>query len=536
MPAPAAPPGLKSSAHAEVASAGAWGLAGRLTVLLANFASTPLVIRLFGPARYGLWSLLIMTRNWASLADVGMETASTKFGAAAHAESDEVAESTIVWTATLLTATTTVCFAMAVALGAPFLMSHFLDVPKPLRATGIVALRILCGMVVLQALAGTINTPQTVRFRGKQIALITSGTNLLGSLGVPIILAVVAPNVQIAATLLLAASAIGLIATFFVAAHLQPALLRPCLSSRTFRSLLSYGGVLGIAGLAMIPMNNVASFFLGHNHSSTVVGYYSVAFTVATTVMVIPEQLAGPWGPLMPGLVRLEAERLYEEHRALYVRALQALFLIMAPATVIIAFLAQPFLRLWAGPMYGLHSTPPLLVLLPGVLVYSLSWVPYSYLLATGRTKAVAYAPVVLLLPYLAAAWILTSHFGAVGAAVATSAMYIAQAIIWFTMVWRQTKLPFLPFSERRWRSLAALALLALVLWVLAVAVHNSAERFCFDAVAIVGYFPVLWWAVLNLQERRGLQQLVLQMISRPRGARPPLHSRRRPRTADGRP
>jgi O-antigen/teichoic acid export membrane protein len=64
-----------------VAAASAWGLTGRVTLLFTNFVMTPFTIRLLGPARYGLWTLLVLSLSWASQADIGLGSASTKFGA-----------------------------------------------------------------------------------------------------------------------------------------------------------------------------------------------------------------------------------------------------------------------------------------------------------------------------------------------------------------------------------------------------------------------------------------------------------------------
>ena len=56
------------------------GLRGRAVLLLANLVATSFLIRLLGPASYGLWTLLLVATAWASTADLGMGTASTKFG------------------------------------------------------------------------------------------------------------------------------------------------------------------------------------------------------------------------------------------------------------------------------------------------------------------------------------------------------------------------------------------------------------------------------------------------------------------------
>jgi len=84
-------------ADVQVATASAWGFGGRAILLLVNLCATPVLIRLLGPASYGLWTLLLLAVTWASNADLGMGTASTKFGADCYANHDSRGESSVVW-------------------------------------------------------------------------------------------------------------------------------------------------------------------------------------------------------------------------------------------------------------------------------------------------------------------------------------------------------------------------------------------------------------------------------------------------------
>ncbi|HXW77913.1 MAG TPA: hypothetical protein VEJ84_00360, partial [Acidimicrobiales bacterium] len=73
-------------------------MAGRTVTLFANLVSAPFTIRLLGPTRFGLWSLLQSFYAWAVVADIGMSSASTKFASERYAHGDAVGESTVVWT------------------------------------------------------------------------------------------------------------------------------------------------------------------------------------------------------------------------------------------------------------------------------------------------------------------------------------------------------------------------------------------------------------------------------------------------------
>lgn len=492
--APAGP-----SATVRVASAGIWGLGGRVTLLVGGLVATPFTLRLLGPAQYGLWALLQSIGLWASLADVGMAFASTKFAATCLAGHDEDGEAIVIWTATLLTAVMTSAVTAVGAVYAPFIVSRALHPSPDLLASTVFALRVFCGIFVLQALIGTMNTPQVVRLRGRATTAILTLSNLVSIIGIPIGLAALAGGLKTAALVALGAAALNLSGNAVLALRLLPPLKRPRINRAVLWQLSRYGVPLGVSGVAGVVTGTAERFFLANSHSTTQVAYYAVAATLATTLLVLPEQLVAP---LMPGLATLDARGRVEEHRLLYQRSLQGLYLVLTPATIILIFVARPFLTLWAGPAYGLHSTEPFLIAVVGVWFNSLAWVPHSYLLSAGKTKVIARVPVLLVLPYLLAAWALTDRYGAVGAAIAWSAMLVVDSVTWHAVVRHTSGLPVSPLSERRARSIAAPVTLGCVVLALSL-VSVSLEARAVMAVVLCPLYGVFVWRwALTARER----------------------------------
>jgi O-antigen/teichoic acid export membrane protein len=444
-----------------------------------------------------------------------MGSASTKFGADRYARGDNSGESAVIWTALGVTLVTTTCMALVIAIPAPFIVAHLLEVRGALVGPGVVGLRIVAAVLVAQATTEIFNTPQVVRLRWRLFTLINGIASLTAAIGAPLALTALSGGVVTVTTVALCAAMVGTLGCFVVGVHLQPALRRPRLDRAVLRQLLSYGGGLTIAGLASIPRMTAERFFLAHNHSTTVVAYYAVAATLATTLNVLPEQLVGP---LLPGMARLEAQGRLAEQRALYRKSLAALFLGLTPAAIILAFLAHPFLSLWAGPAYGLHSTGPLLIIVGGVWFNCMAWVPYNYLLSCGRTKLIARIQMAEVLPYLAGAWVLTSRFGAMGAALVWAASFMADSLIFFTVVRRVApQLTFSPLSERRLRAVGAPLLLACVSAAVATVAHGLVSRLGLALVLGVIYAAVVWFLVLTAGERQGLLNLVAEVTGRGR-------------------
>ena len=211
MPAARNPPNRDNgpSPSAQVASAGAWGLSGRVVLLVANLLATPFTIRLLGPSGYGLWALLLTSLNWAVISSMGMGLASTKFGADCYSHNDDAGESAVVWTALAVLAVTTTGVAALVAIEAPFIVGDLLHVRGSLSGPSVVALRIFCGIFVAQAVSGVVNTPQVVRLRWGWYTVVRTGAMLIATTGAPVALAITSGGVVTAAVIWLGSTVLG---------------------------------------------------------------------------------------------------------------------------------------------------------------------------------------------------------------------------------------------------------------------------------------------------------------------------------------
>lgn len=496
---------------ARVARAGTWGLAGRTILLLANFGATPFTIRLLGPSAYGLWALIQAILVWAGPAEGGQGTATTKYGAERYAEHDAVGESKVIWSGLCFALFTTSSVGLALGLGARSLLEA-LNVSGRALGAGVWALRLASGTFVIASVAGAINTAQQVRLRWKQYTLLNVFSNLLGAIGVPLAIYFSSGGVVAAAMVGLAASLLYFIGLSWDALRVQPRLRRPRLDGATLRLLIPYGGALALANLANVGLNTGERFLLAGNASTTAVAYYAVAMTIATTLSILPEQLVLP---LMPALTRLHTEGKAKEFSDLYGKSLSALFLLVTPATIVVALVAKPFLTLWAGRAYGEHGTLLLLVALVGVWANALGWVPDMYLLSVGKANVFAALQGGQLVLYLGAAWVLTERWGALGAALVWSSGWVVYSVLHLLVARRLGRLPVNPLSERRMRCASAPVLLGASCMGVATLTGGLVGRMALAAVLLVVYAFALWWFVLTARERVGVCRLLGDMVGR---------------------
>jgi O-antigen/teichoic acid export membrane protein len=520
MPRPQKPKKPEGLSATRVAVAGMWGFAGRVLMLLGNLLATPFTIRMLGPGNYGLWTILQTCITWAVTADVGMGPASTKVGSERYAHKDGVGESAVVWTAVAIMTVTTSIVALAISIPAVSVL-HLLGVHGRMVIVGVVALRISCGIFILQALANVVNTPLQVRLQWFGQSIIATTAALTASVGIPVAILLFGGGIITASLVSVASSAFLALGTLFLSIRTQPRLRYITFDKAIALQMLSYGGVLTISGILSLPLGAAERFFLSSNHSPTVVGYWSVAVTLATTLVVIPEQFLAP---LLPALTRLHALGRFDELRALYRKSLVGMFLVLTPPAILLAVIAEPFLTLWAGPQYGHYSTVPFLIAVPGVWATCLARVPVSYLLASGRTTLFAKIQLYELVPYVVGSWVLTAKFGVLGAALIWSGRLVIETIIIFAVVRVTASLPTSPLPTRRFNSVMAQLILCAGAGIAIIISHGIVVRLCWVAGLGLIYLITLWRLVLAPGERQGLLFLADEALRR--GSRP-RHTRR---------
>jgi O-antigen/teichoic acid export membrane protein len=489
----------------EVARGGIWALSGQAVLLAATLIATPFVIRQLGPSQYGLWALLQITLLYLTLGDFGMAIASTKFGSDRHAHEDARGEATVIFTALAITVTLTGLVALAVSAAAPLIVDNVLHIPGPLRDDAEIGLRLVCIAAIAFGVAGTISTPQQVRLRWGSVTLATSGPRVLQVACAPLVLVVAGGGVVTLAVLAAVSATLAVVLNAAAAVRYLPQLRRPNLSRSVARLLVRYGGALTVAGLAAIPLSTGERFFLAHYHSTTEVAYYAVAATLGALLLTIPQSASQV---LFPALARLESSDRIDDHRRLYHQTLKSIFLLTVPAALGLVFVARPFLDLWAGPAYAVHSTVPLDIIAGCLCINTLSYLPYTHLLAAGRVSTVAKVHVAELVPYLLVAAVLTREFGATGAAAAWGGRLVVSSVVFFAIARKTDGLRWVPTPERALLSIVTLACLGVAFLLSSTTTTSLAGRGIWTVFIFAAYAAIAWRLVLTAGERQGLSAL----------------------------
>lgn len=488
----------------RVAQGTLWTLGGQGIAVLAALVATPIVIRLLGPESYGALALINVLIGYLSFADLGMTVASTRFAADASEREGDDSEAAVVWTSLALSLVPALLLAASVALFARPLVVHALKLPVHLQDVTTIGLRIAAAGFVFRVAAGVMNSPQLVRLRMDLNALVTHGATLLQVVLVPVVL-FCGGGLTGAVTVVAISALLGALAHTRVSMKLLPALRRPSFDRGLLQPLARFGSGLVISSAAAVLLVGAEKAFLARFASVESLAYYAVACNLASLLGVVPGALANT---ALPAFSRLQASPDRTELAKLYSRTLRGTLLWIAPTGLLLCVLARSFFTIWAGPDYGVNSTPAFFIAVGGLIFSILAYAPYCLLVSYGRSEIIARIHVMELLPYLPVAALLTWYFGIIGAAAAWSLRLAFDAALFAIFARRIAGFRASLFPTGKASYLAATGFL-LVPFLLVLNGAAAAVVATATLGALAAYVVIVWIRVLQQEERALIASLL---------------------------
>ena len=487
----------------QVARGSLWSMGGQSVTLLASLLATPLLIRWLGAEAYGVWALINLLIGYLSFGDLGMGTASTRFGAEAHARGDDKGEAEIIWTALLLGLLPAMLLAVLLVFGAAPLLARVLGLPAHLQPEAVLALRIAALGFIARVAASVLNTPQLVRLRLRLNVAINTTAGVAQIALAPLALRL-GGGLAGAALAVTAVNGFAALGHAFFSWRLLPQLRQPGFARTRAHALARFGGALVLSQLAALLLTNGEKLVLTRVASVKTLAYYSVAFTLANLLTMAPVALGQA---LLPAFTRLWASASAAELQAFYQHALRWLLLGTPPVLLLMAWGARPFLTLWAGPEFGRESSGPFYVLLAGLAVNVVAYVPLNLMIAAGRTQLLARYYWLELLPYLLLAGLLAARFGAIGAAAAWSVRAATDAILYLRTGNRLAKLSRPLLAEAGKSYFLLLSVLFAPVLLVKLLVSNPGLELLALLAGLFSYGILAWTYLLQSGERRWLTE-----------------------------
>lgn len=417
------PPGKRSrNVPWPVARDTALNLFGALLPALITLVTVPPYLRVIGDARYGVLALVWLLIGYFGLFDLGLGRATTNRLARMRNASPE-SRSPVFWTAFLAnlglgTVGGLLLWGLTRAWG-----TELFGIPPELRPELIAATPFIAVAVPLvtvsSVLIGSLDALQDfarANAVGVLGASLTAVLPLAGAL-------VIAPTLSV----VVASAVVGRLTAGIAA-------LWACWRANLFKgfrlgtlqeltSLLGYGSWVSVSSIISPVLVSLDRFVISSRLGAHFVPYYAVPSSLLSRVQVVAGSLQRALFP------RLSADPEYPAKRAA-MRSMLVLCAVMTPILVIMAPLLRPFIGMWIGPAFAQHAGPVGEVLVAGIWVNSLAFIPYGLLQAQGRPDLTAKFHGLELAPYLLVLWLGLKYYGLPGAAVAWSLRVAADAVL----------------------------------------------------------------------------------------------------------
>jgi O-antigen/teichoic acid export membrane protein len=238
-------------------------------------------------------------------------------------------------------------------------------------------------------------------------------------------------------------------------------------------------------------------FLIGVLVSMTAVAYYATPFDVATKLWLIPLSVVGVLFPAISASFPQD-----RDHTAwLFRRGIVWVFLMLFPIILLLVLFAPEIMAFWLGSGFSHHSSRVMQLLLIGVLINSLAFVPMVLVQGAGRPDLSSKLHLLEAPLYFGMLWWFTTTWGITGAAIAWSLRIVIDLLCLFYLAQR-----LLPKARQVQQRLGPALGGLLFLLGLAFLPSTPAAKSLFFSGALTIFIATSWHLILAPQEKEWLR------------------------------
>ena len=469
-----------------------YNLLGSIAPLGVSLVTVPIYLHAIGEARYGVLAIVWLFTGYFGVFDMGLARATAYHIARQHAEAPAV-RSTTFWTALWLNLGFGLLGAAVLYAVAQPVFAHFFHMSEALRRNVLISLPWIVAALPLSTLSGVLVGALQARERFGYVNLNGVLNSALTQI-IPLVVAIsISPELTWLIPAIVLARASGLVLLFAGVWRFLPIVPSALFDHARARALFTYGGWISISNIIVPVLATFDRILIGALLSVQAVTYYTVPYSLVTRVSILPSALVTS---LFPRFSRTESE----EGRLLAERSLNLLLAIMTLVTVVGMAIFPLFLSHWINPNFARHAAAAGMILLAGVWINGLAYIPYTLLQGQGRPDITAKLHLVQLPFFLLMLWGGIHWLGLAGAALAWSLRGAIEALVLFYLA-------RLPFSMRH--ALPATALIGLAA---VVAPHGIVSAQSILTIMAIASFSMLWGLWIAPELRHALVTATLRL------------------------
>jgi O-antigen/teichoic acid export membrane protein len=183
---------------------------------------------------------------------------------------------------------------------------------------------------------------------------------------------------------------------------------------KNMRKFFNEGGWMTVSNLIGPLLVISDRFVLAALVSPKAVAWYVTAQEAILRTSIIPGALAGVLFPKFAGASTFAPK---PDEVALYQQGIRIVAAIMLPLCAFGSAVAYDAMRLWMGSEFAINSYALLEIMILGIYINAISFIPFAWLQATGRSDLTAKIHMIELPVYAAAIYFSATQWGILGAA-----------------------------------------------------------------------------------------------------------------------
>ena len=392
--------------------------------LLVAVITVPLYIKTIGLERYGVLSVIWLVFGYFGLFDFGLSRATTH-AMAKYGKSSSQLKEDIFRTALSINTLLGIVAGLAFLLAATPIIQVVLHKSSSIVAETAQALP----LVALLFPFALVSNVMSGRLEAEEKFPVLNTIQLVGSILLQILPLVFALMFRINLISAIGGAIAARIITIALLANtvrkeLTPD-IRPHFVWAEGKKLLQFGGWLTITNAISPLLVSADQLLIGYLLGAKMLPYYSIPFNFSMKGLLIPEALTRALFPRLSGLETGEAKHLAEQSLSILAGVMA---LVCAPAIIII----KSVLTLWMGARFAEGAYPVTALLLLGLWINAIAYIPSSHLQSQGRADLVAKYHAIELLPFIALLYLGITQFGLIGAAMAWCLRVTTDALLLF--------------------------------------------------------------------------------------------------------
>ena len=387
----------------------------------------PVLIHGLGEARFGLLTLIWAVVSYFGLFDLGLGRALTLLLSVAMAENDEKRTGPLVATSIAIMVGLGVFAGLLMASFAHLGVGSIQAVPDPQEAIYAVYMMALAmpAIVLTSGFRGVLEARNAFGI----INAIRLPMGLFTFLGPVVVVIYGSPRLDVIAGVLAAGRVLACVVHGWYAWRALPSENGGLQFRKTLlRPLFVSGGWLTLSNMISPFMGYVDRFIIGAIVSAAAVAYYTTPQEIVTKLWIVPGALTAVLFPAFAA----DITRRDGKSKSMFNDGVSWLFLTLLPVTAFLAIFAEEILTIWVGVEFASQSSTMMKIFAFGVLINCLAHIPYTLIQSAGQPRLTALLHLIQLPFFVLGLWLLTSRYGAFGAAIAWLGRLVLDAFLMF--------------------------------------------------------------------------------------------------------